>query len=370
MLAGNWQIMTHARVATGIDLEKILPVWQQLVGRSLVPAGLNSPELIVPLLKNMPGAELAVIQQGPDLLLALPVQKRKFPRGLLSNWITPLTVIGVPHIDRDIPAAVLQAFTSSLDSPLMLHSVETRGAFWDYLSTRNVHFAVLDTWQRAALHLSGTFGDWFERNFDRKRRKEYKRLQNRLSELGKFEQVSLEPGMDSAPWINDLLALEAAGWKGKRGTAIAIDPALDIATREACTSLARAGKLRMWKLALDGKTIAIMHGVVEGDQAWLGKIAHDEAFARFSPGVLLILHATEQLMKEEGIARADSCAIPGHPMIENIWRDRIDMADVIIAPRTISTAHFNIIVQLERLRRTARAMARDTYNFIRGRHRS
>jgi CelD/BcsL family acetyltransferase involved in cellulose biosynthesis len=370
MLAGNWQIMTQARVSAGDDLEKILPAWQQLVGRSLVPAGMNSPELIVPLLKNLQGAELSVVQQGPDLLMALPVQKRKFPQGLVSNWITPLTVIGVPHIDRDIPAAVLQAFTSSLDAPLMLHSVETHGAFWDYLSTRNLHFAVLNTWQRAALRLSGSFEDWFEHNFDRKRRKEYKRLQNRLAELGKVEQLSYAGGEDSTPWINDLLALEAAGWKGKRGTALATEPALETATREASSALGRAGKLRMWKFVLDGKTIAIMHGIVEGDQAWLGKIAYDETVARFSPGVLLILYATEQLMKEEGIVRVDSCAIPGHPMIENIWRDRIDMADIIIAPRSISSAHFNVIVHLERLRRSTRAMARDTYNFIRGRHRS
>jgi CelD/BcsL family acetyltransferase involved in cellulose biosynthesis len=370
MLAGNWQIMKQARVAAGPDLEQILPAWQQLVGRSLVPAGLNSPELVVPLLKNMEGAELSIVQQGPDLLMALPVQKRKFPRGLLSNWITPLTVIGVPHIDRDIPAAALQAFTASLESPLMLHSVETHGAFWDYLSTRNLHFAVLESWQRAALKLDGSFEPWFEKNFDRKRRKEYKRLQNRLSEQGKFEQISYATGDDAAAWVEDLLALEAAGWKGQRGTALAIEPALKSATHEACASLARAGKLRMWKLALDGRPIAVMHGIVEGDQAWLGKIAYDGEFARFSPGVLLILYATEQLMKEEGLARADSCAIPGHPMIENIWRDRIDMADVIIAPRTISATHFNIIVQLERLRRMTRGLARDSYNFIRGRHRS
>jgi CelD/BcsL family acetyltransferase involved in cellulose biosynthesis len=370
MLAGNWQNLTHVRVGADADLDTLLPAWQQLVARSLVPAGLNSPELVIPLLKTMKGAELAAVQQGPDLLMALPIQKRKFPRGLLSNWITPLTVIGVPHIDRDIPAAVLQAFTGSLESPLMLHSVETDGAFWDYLSTRNTHFAVLDTWQRAALRLSGTFDAWFEGNFDRKRRKEYRRLQARLGEMGTFEQASFSPGEGIAAWIDDLLTLEAAGWKGKRGTALAIDPALEAATRQALAALADAGKLRMWKLSLDGKAIAVMHGIVEGDQAWLGKIAYDEAFARFSPGVLLILHATEQLMTEERLARVDSCAIPGHPMIENIWRDRIGMADVIIAPRSVGAAHFNVIVQLERLRRKARAMARDTFNFIKGRHRS
>jgi CelD/BcsL family acetyltransferase involved in cellulose biosynthesis len=369
MLAGSWQIMKQARVSAGPELENIIPAWKQLVGRSLVPAGLNSPELVVPLLKHVKGAELAVVQQGPDLLLALPIQKRKFP-GVLSNWITPLTVIGVPHIDRDIPAAAFQAFTNSLEQPLVLHAVETQGPFWDYLSTRNLHFAVLDSWPRAALQLSGNFEQWLENNFDRKRRKEYKRLQNRLGELGEFEQVSYVAGADSATWVDELLSLEAAGWKGKRGTALAAEPGLNAATHQACEGLARAGKLRMWKLTLNGKVIAAMHGIVEGDQAWLGKIAYDENFARFSPGVLLILFATRQLMEEEGVMRADSCAVPGHPMIENIWRDRMDVADVMIAPRSLNAAHFKFIVQLERLRRATRAMARDTYNFIRGRHRS
>jgi Acetyltransferase (GNAT) domain len=300
----------------------------------------------------------------------LPIQKRAFPRGLMSNWITPLTVIGLPHIDRDIPSAALQAFTASLDGPLMLHAIETQGAFWDYLSTRNIHFAVLDTWQRAALTFTGSFEQWFDKNFDRKRRKEYRRLQNRLAELGNFEQLSLATGEDSAPWVEELLGLEAAGWKGKRGTALAVDPALKSAMQAACAELSLAGKLRMWKLTLDGKAIAVMHGIVEGDQAWLGKIAYDEAFARFSPGVMLIFHATEQLMKEPGLARVDSCAIPGHPMIENIWRDRIAMADVVIAPRTVNALQFRLTVQLERLRRATRAMARDTLYFITGRHRS
>jgi CelD/BcsL family acetyltransferase involved in cellulose biosynthesis len=89
---------------------------------------------------------------------------------------------------------------------------------------------------------------------------------------------------------------------------------------EACKLLGAAGKLRFWKLSLNGKPIAIMHAIVDGNQAWLHKIAYDEAYAKFSPGVLLVLHATEKLFAEIGLVLVDSCAIPGHPMIENIWR--------------------------------------------------
>jgi len=51
--------------------------------------------------------------------------------------------------------------------------------------------------------------------------------------------------------------------------------------------------------------------------------------------VLLILEATRTLLARPDIARADSCAAPGHPMIDNIWRDRVPLADMLIsAPGT------------------------------------
>ena len=83
--------------------------------------------------------------------------------------------------------------------------------------------------------------------------------------------------------------------------------------------------------------------------AWLGKIAFDEAFAKYSPGVLQILDATESLFAEGGIALVDSCAIPDHPMIDNIWRDRIAMADVLIGTPNMPSARFKAMVAAEKL---------------------
>jgi CelD/BcsL family acetyltransferase involved in cellulose biosynthesis len=220
------------------------------------------------------------------------------------------------------------------------------------------------------LNLTGTYETWAESNFGAKRREEYRQLANRLSELGNFESLSLEVGRDCKPWVTDLLALEAAGWKGKRGTAIAADHALRAAFRDSCQFLAAAGKLRVWKLALDGKTIAITYAIVEGNQAWLHKIAYDETYAKFSPDVLLVLYATERLFAETGIALVDSCAIPGHPMIENIWRDRIKVADVMIAPNSIGVKRFAFTLKAERLRRATRQMIHNACNLIRGRKRS
>ena len=237
-------MMVAKRVRETADLAALMQAWQRLAATSLEPAGVNSPELILPLLKNDSGAELAIVSQGADLLLALPLQKRRL---MLSNWITPLTVIGTPHIDSEVTAAALTAFTNSLTQPLLLHSVECDGKFWGHIANAEIHFAVLNTWQRAALKPSHTFDEWMDKNFDRKRRKEYRRLSNRLGEQGKYETLTFKSGDDVASWAADLLALEAAGWKGKRGTAIAGDTALQSAFAEACQNLADSGKLRFWR---------------------------------------------------------------------------------------------------------------------------
>lgn len=370
MLAGNWRMVTTVNLRESADLDAVLPAWKRLADHSLGPAGLNAPELVMPLLRGLPGAELAVVKQGNDLLFALPIKKRRFMPGLFTNWMTPLTIMGEPHLDREFPEAGLTSFINNLKSPILLHSLKVNGSFWNLLARQDAQVSILSSWQRAALSLTGTYETWAESNFGAKRRKEYRRLANRLSEMGRFESLNLEVGRDCSPWVDDLLALEAAGWKGRRGTAIAKDAALQAAFRESCQFLAAAGKLRFWKLALDGKTIAVTYAIVEGNQAWLHKIAYDEAYAKFSPGVLLVLYATERLFAENGIAFVDSCAIPGHPMIENIWRDRIKVSDVMIAPNSIGVKRFAFTLKVEKMRRAARVLARDAYNALRGRKRS
>jgi CelD/BcsL family acetyltransferase involved in cellulose biosynthesis len=137
--------------------------------------------------------------------------------------------------------------------------------------------------------------------------------------------------------------------------------------RDSLAGLAAVGALRFWKLALDGRPIAMLFAIAEGEDAWLGKIAYDEDLGRFSPGVQLILHATEQMFAE-GITRADSCAVPDHPMINHLWRDRMRVADVMIAAPSVSPMIFAMTAAGERLRRRLRAFAKSTYYLLTGRH--
>ena len=88
--------------------------------------------------------------------------------------------------------------------------------------------------------------------------------------------------------------------------------------------------MRIDFLKLDGRPIAATILLFSGDRAWFWKTAYDENYARFSPGVLLALELTEALGRDRSIALVDSCAVADHPMIDHLWRGRIEVADWIV----------------------------------------
>ncbi|MCB1378273.1 MAG: GNAT family N-acetyltransferase [Alphaproteobacteria bacterium] len=367
MLVPNWTLM-RCGLAGGIG--DAAGEWQALAGRALVPSGFNRPEIIGPALKHVAGARLALVRDDQGLRLALPLCRRSYPLPIQCNWSSPVNFFGLPHLDADMAEPAMTALLRMIEVPLILHSVPLAGPFWDMLTASAGHFAVLDQWERAGLEITGTFEDWFEANFERKRRKEFRRLQARLAEQGTLAMKCLAPGADPAPWVEEFLRLESSGWKGRKGTAIAADPAAAEALRESSAALAASGLLRFWALELDGATIATLYAVVDGDRAWLGKITHDESLARYSPGALVVLYATERLFAEPGLAWVDSCAIPHHPMIDHIWRGRIPVADVIVAANAAGAMRFHATVMAERLRRGLRSAARNAILKITGRHRA
>ncbi|MFT3986104.1 GNAT family N-acetyltransferase [Aestuariivirga sp.] len=366
MLIANWQVLDTKQETAP---EALRAEWQALSDRALTPAPLNGPEFLPPLFTISPKAELLTARAAEGLMLALPVQRRGWPVPVLSSFVSPLTNSGLPMIDRDLGPAALQAIARRIGQPLMLTGIPASGPFWDALDQSGLRISILDRWERAALYPQGSFAQWFEEGFERKRRKEYRRLRARLSEQGTLISRSLHRHENVDPWAEALLDLEGAGWKGARGTALKADPAMASAFRTICRDLHAAGKLRFWSITLDGRTIASLFAVVEQGQAWLGKIAYDEALAKYSPGVLLILDATEALF-EEGVTQADSCAIPDHPMINHLWRGRMPMADVIIAGETVSPFMFKATVIAERSRRRSRAALKSLFYTITRRHRS
>jgi hypothetical protein len=101
-----------------------------------------------------------------------------------------------------------------------------------------------------------------------------------------------------------------------------------------------------------------------GDVAWAWKIAYDEAYARQSPGVQLMLALTESLLADLAVARGDSCAPADYPMIDQLWRERLPLADQLIGLRGGGLT-FTLTRQGEALRRDAIALVKRLRNRLR-----
>ncbi|WP_119270953.1 GNAT family N-acetyltransferase [Taklimakanibacter deserti] len=373
---GTAEAIRVEALTTLAHFEKISPAWQALGERAGMPAGSHLESWLAPVLKHgwaRQPAEVVALWRGGTLCGLLALRPGRGP--LRRSWTSPLSFLGTPLIDQERPEAILKAFLASLSGKaLILSNVPATGPFWDMLGRAVAEsqgtLEVLDRWERAILLPKASFDEWFNGNFERKRRKEFRRLRARLGEEGKLESLAWAAGDPLDPWIDELIALEARGWKGRRGTALAADAAMATAFREALHRLAAEGSLRLWKIAFDGKPIAVMSGLVKGNQGWLGKIAYDETFAKYSPGVMLVLDATERLIDKERLALVDSCAIPNHPMINNIWRDRLALCDVMIKGPELSSISFDLLRKAETTRRRLRSSAKALVYRITGRQKS
>jgi len=82
-----------------------------------------------------------------------------------------------------------------------------------------------------------------------------------------------------------------------------------------------AGRLEMLRLDLDDRPIAMLVNFLAPPGSFSFKIAFDEDYARFSPGVLVQIE-NYQILGRPGIAWMDSCAVEDHPMINSLWAER------------------------------------------------
>jgi CelD/BcsL family acetyltransferase involved in cellulose biosynthesis len=143
-------------------------------------------------------------------------------------------------------------------------------------------------------------GDWdaYEAGVSARVRRDLRRRRRLLEREG---SVSLEV-LDGTTRLDSLLEdgfrVEASGWKGEQGIAIASSPE----TRRFYTEIARWAALRGWLrlafLRLDGHPVAFQYGLEDGRRYYFLKGGYDVAFSRFAPGRLLLASMIERAFVE------------------------------------------------------------------------
>jgi hypothetical protein len=286
----------------------------------------------------------------------------------------PYGTLCTPPLDRSMAteaaARLLREARDAGAHALVLRDMPLDGAvmnvFTDLLRRDGIKPRVLQSNLRACLDATRDADELLHDALGSKKLKELRRQRHRLAEHGEvhFEVACLPDEVAAA--VEHFLALEASGWKGARGTALAQNEGDASFIRHATSALAASGQCEI--VTLRAGELPVAAGIVlrHQDRAFFFKIGVDEHFAKFSPGVQLTLDLTRHLCADPAISTADSTASPDHPMINPIWRGRFAIGDVLI-PLRPGDPVVAIVHAAMKLRHTARAKTRRAVQFIRKR---
>ncbi len=256
------------------------------------------------------------------------------------NWLHANVFLGSPLVACGFESEFWQELLAWCDrhvgAALFLHLAQVaadgplHAALAGVLAESRRRHATVVREERAMLRSELSPEAYLERSLTGKKRKELRRQEKRLAELGELSVERSTDDNDVTAWVEEFLALERSGWKGEAGSALDCHIATRTLSLEALEGAARRGRLERLAVRLDGRPIAMLATFLCRPGAFSYKTAFDERYARFSPGVLLQRENLAMLARED-IAWTDSCAAAGHPMIDHIWRERRAIACVNLA---------------------------------------
>ena len=355
--------------------------WNDLTLRLIEPNVFLEPSFVLPAVQHFALARHPVFllvwdeTGGPRAsmigLCPILLPRHYLGGSIARSWMHDQAALGTPLIDR---ARAIETLDLMLDwlhrenpgiTSLMFPNLRQDGPMLALLRDRAIltgrELRLYDGHQRAMLSGAAQGEAAMAHALSPKKLKDLRRLRRRLAECGELVHASARTPADVRDAAERFLAMEAAGWKGQRGTALLADPSLTTFLRTMTRLLARDGKCRIDTLSVGGKPAAMGIILQSGGYAYLWKIAYDESFAINSPGVQFVLDLTRAQLAEEGIIFTDSCAIACHPMIDHVWRERLAIADALVSARQNASRRFAMAAAGEAARRRLRRMAKTMF---------
>jgi CelD/BcsL family acetyltransferase involved in cellulose biosynthesis len=191
-------------------------------------------------------------------------------------------------------------------------------------------------------------------------RKKLRQDWNRLCAIGEPRVVNVRAKPAALAGLEIFLELEAASWKGGKGTALLNDPQDAAFARRLIGDMAEKGNASVALLQVGGRPVAAQVLLYCGISAYTWKTSYDVEFAKFSPGALLVDRLTEALLAAD-IEIIDSCALDTGFMGQ-LWSGRKRTVDLVVSPTKSPGHDFWLAVlyrqSYEKLRRVGQRMRR------------
>lgn len=333
--------------------------WRELAARAAEPNPFFEPEFVLPAARHLGVRDaglLVVRDRARDWVACMPVRPQVRRRGtrlpLLAAWRhlwyaslgTPLVASdGVADATERLVALALRSSRHApvLPGVVLLSGVgegvgEALGACTVAAALRGAttrggpRLALHRARERGALRRkslaggtggAGLLSPHHRRDLGRKRR----RLATELD-----APLVLRDEAQRAGAIEDLIALEATGWKARNGTALACLPAHAQFFRELCGGFRTAGRLQVLTYGTGERTVAATCNLLTPEGVFTFRIAHDDALARYSPGLQLVLGLVDVFDRQMSQRWLDTCAAPGQQPFEHLLPDRRAIGDYMI----------------------------------------
>jgi CelD/BcsL family acetyltransferase involved in cellulose biosynthesis len=271
----------------------------------VVVGSVQRPRAIAPLVRR--GAELellgaATLGEPSELLAEDSDAMRELADGI-ADLRTPLLLHRLPATSPSIHA-LKQAFRP-------LGFVLTRG------SSSHAVIWLDEEWTQPEGRLSA------------RRASDLRRARRRAAAEGELDVERLAPSAAEVDvLLDEAFAIEARGWKGREGTALAVDAERGAFYRRFCSLAAGRSELRLAFLRLGGRRVAMQLAVEWDSRLWLLKIGHDEAVGRCSPGMLLLLEVV-RAAAADGLAAVQ--LLGGIEPWTSMWTEDVDPCETLAA---------------------------------------
>jgi CelD/BcsL family acetyltransferase involved in cellulose biosynthesis len=308
--------------------------WRELAREAAEPNPFFEPDCVLPAARHFGprGAALLVVEdRGGEWLACLPATRLQ--RGgarlpALSAWRHVHAPLATPLVARSAVESAAErlldlALRTSRSGVVALPWLGDEGpvsaALLAALEQRGGRVALHRSFERAVMRRP-TLDEGVEPLLGRGHRRDLDRLGRRLAEqLAGPLEVRDESARAAA--VDGFLAVEASGWKGQQGTALA-SAGHGAFFRELCDGFRARGRLQLLSLGTAERTVSYKCNLLAGDAVFCFKIAFDAACARYRPGLQLELRMLHVFRDEMEHAWMDSCAAPDSPLFEHLWPER------------------------------------------------
>jgi CelD/BcsL family acetyltransferase involved in cellulose biosynthesis len=283
--------------------------WEELAERTEAPPFLR-PGWIAAWLGAFGGdggaLETIEVRRGEQLAAVLPMVRRGGRLRSPTNWHTPMFApLGVDReARREAVGLAFERSSAVVDLNLLDGGEEELESIASVARSAGRPTVARSVAHSPYIRLDAG-AEEYERGLSRNRRKALRRHRRRLEERGevRFEVHDGSTGLDEL--LAEVFAVEAAGWKGRRGTAMRSQSATASFYTEVAHWAAERGWLRLALLRLDGRPIACDFAIEHGGAWYTLKAGYDEEFRSFGPGAQLLFDEVVHCCESPGVSRIE-----------------------------------------------------------------